>query len=331
MRGSWFGAVGCAALVVTTVVLIGAARGRSPEVVLDPRSAEAKAATHIRVDAQRDISAGRRTLAEDKLTELMATYSKSGDADTQDQVAAAGMTLGYLAADKGDYEKARSRFERVDAAYAGTGAASAEYGRLDDQAAYQAIVCLQAEGKRSEAVKGYLDFLESRPHSPLIYAVHKRLNSLDPERAEDNDRAMQAALDARDKHLRRELAMCGPRSVARLLRELGIEPASQDELRELCGTTDDGTTMAGMARAFEALGFVPKGRQLNYTDFREEKAPFIWLMRTHYVVVLGWRRDRLRYYDPMYNSERETALTKDQEAAFTATVLTVSPRLKGGK
>src|SRR5690606_9406244 len=77
--------------------------------------------------------------AEAELNQVIADLDKKKDPESQDAVTKARMELGYLHAEGGDAMKARAVFLEAEEKYQGSGVMSAEYGRLDDQAKYQAI------------------------------------------------------------------------------------------------------------------------------------------------------------------------------------------------
>src|SRR5690349_20888065 len=257
------GVVACAAGLTGLNFIAGLMTSGEPGPI-DPRSAEAKEATEARVEAGRTYSTGNHKKAANELRIFINQYEGSSDSDTQDQVAAARMTIGYIQASQKDFTHAKETFKELEAKYTGTGAENPEFGKVTDQAAYQAIVCLQAEGKTDEAVVAYVAFLKDHWDSPLIYAVHKRLRSLGPkEKQEEYERILQESIDKQDKKIRHDLAMCGPNALAYFMRLLSEAPKTVDELAKLCKTTDDGTTMANMAGAFSILGYEAKGYNLN--------------------------------------------------------------------
>ncbi len=92
-------------------------------------------------------------------------YKAKPDPKSQDMAGEAEMRLAYLDAGDNNFEASRKLF--LDATKVkGTGAMSADYGGVNDQAAYQAAVCLVAENKPEEAKKAFRTFLREHQLSP---------------------------------------------------------------------------------------------------------------------------------------------------------------------
>lgn len=115
--------------------------------------------------AKRDLKAAAKAYKA-----IIAQNERSKDKKAQDEVAAARMRLGYVLAKSDGYAKAREVFLAAAKSYKGTGAVDPEWGRLDDQAAYQAAVCLVGEGKKDEARNEFRQILKDRPLSPVVFA-----------------------------------------------------------------------------------------------------------------------------------------------------------------
>jgi len=258
--------------------------------------------------------------AEEQLGSLVRKYEASHDADTQDEVTAARMTMGYAAANRGDMEAAREHFLQAEEQHAGTDGSSPGFGTLPDQAAYQAIVALQAGGKTNEAVKEYERYLTDRPSSPLIHAVHRRLKMLVPEdEMPKYDGMLQAAITQREQQQRADLAKCGPKAIVYLLKTLNMPATKEDEISKACGTDLTGTNMTGMVAGLKSVGLQGKGMLLNWDDFRKESKPLVWLYSSHYVVVLQVERGgSATIYDPLYGTQRQIAVPDARSGAFEA-------------
>lgn len=312
MRGATI-AVG-AALVVAAVGYL-AFGGKSKDSPIT-RAAKQRAEGH-QAFANGDFNA-----ADSQLEKFISEHQASESPQIQDEVASAGMTLAYSKARQGNYDLARKQFLEVAKGYSGTQGLDPDFGRLDDQAAYQAIVCLQAEGKDREAKAEYEQFIKSRPLSPLVHAAYKRLTKLSPADGELHRRLLQEAITKQEQNAKAELALCGPRVVEELLRCCGKTTAGLEEIKKLCGTTTSGTTLSGMKKGLQELGFNSTGMLLSRDDFENVSTPAIWLMHEHYVLLLAVSKGVATIYDPMTRTERKLPLPKDQE--FSATVLTLS-------
>ncbi|HXH60067.1 MAG TPA: cysteine peptidase family C39 domain-containing protein, partial [Fimbriimonadaceae bacterium] len=214
-------------------------------------------------------------------------------------------------------------FVNIEKDYSGTGVSSPDFGKLDDQAAYQAIVCLQADGKKKEAIAEYLKFLKERPSSPLIQGVLNRLKRLEPKRTDEFEAAFQRAYDEQERLRHIDMAKCGPRAALYLFQSLGDRSITEDQIFEACGTTVDGTTMKGLIDGLAKFGMTAKGYSLNWNDFKAAQKPLFWLNMNHYVLVLETTDDSILFYDPLFKTKRTVMVPEDGTAKFSANVLTL--------
>ncbi|MFM9872983.1 MAG: cysteine peptidase family C39 domain-containing protein [Fimbriimonadaceae bacterium] len=252
----------------------------------------------------------------------VANNSSIRNEQIQDAVTSARMRLAYLDAAEKKPEDARKQFLEAEEKHAGTDSLDPNYGAMTDQARYQAINCLMIEKKESEAKKEYLAFIKERPLSPLVFGVHKRLLKMldENETREGIDQLLQVAVDKQAAHNKRELALCGPRCVEKLLK-LKLKPQIElDTIEKACGTTDDGTSMSGMQKGLETLGIKTEGMLVSFTDFNKTSLPFIWLDKQHYLLVHTRKMGKVVVYDPFIRNDREIAVT-DEDANFSATIL----------
>jgi len=94
------------------------------------------------------------------------------------------------------------------------------------------------------------------------------------------------------------LADCGPRALLLLCQRAGVRTNLTD-LRRESGTTNQGTTMAGLARAAQAHGFRAQGVQVNPQALSELSRPALaWVEADHYVAVLSVNGDQATIHDP---------------------------------
>ncbi|MBI1332267.1 MAG: hypothetical protein GC165_05255 [Armatimonadetes bacterium] len=262
----------------------------------------------------------RKELSEvkDAPKEFIAQNENSSDKEVQSLVTRARIMEGYEAAKKKDFGAAHAEF--VEAAYKhkGTNAMDPDYGTLSDQAAYQAIVCVDAEGKKDEAEKEYRQFMEERKESPLITACFRRLERLHGKNLPEDEARLQAGIAAQEKRIRFETSVCGPKCIEKILPILGQPQKDYKELAKLCGTTDSGTTLEGLKKGCDAIGLEAVGVELNARDFCHLTKPFVWLQNDHYLAVLEIKEGRMRVYDSRYDNEVWRSLPAPDNADFRA-------------
>ncbi len=281
----------------------------------------------IRLERQMSdrLYASQPAKAEEGYREFIERHEDSPSPKVQDEVAAARLRVGYLAARQSDFAKARTVFLQAAEKYKGEGAMGADFGGLKDQAAYQAGVCLMAEKKSEEALEAFQAFIRDYPLSPLVHAAHRRLEMLAPESQEEHDALLQKAVAAQEKHIRFETSVCGPKVIAYILEKQGKEKPDYKEIAKLCGTTGDGTTLEGMRKGIRALGLESFGYELNREDFLKLKAPAILLRGDHYVALVSLTADYAVVYDPVRGGEDKFPLPKADQTDFSIPVLTFEP------
>lgn len=244
----------------------------------------------------------------------VTAHAKSPDPVVQDHVGAARMHLGYLAAKTQDLPKARATFLAA-ASTKGTGAAGA-FGTVSDQAAYQAAVCLVAEGKKAEAEQAFVTLLKDRPLSPLSRATYRRLSLLNGGTSKPEwDALLQAAVNKQEARGRFETSVCGPKCLERLTGE------SYQSIARLCGTTDDGTSIEGMRKGLKALGHDSWAYRLNRRDLAKAKLPAVMLQHDHYVVVEKIAGDDATVWDPRFGRSERWQLPSLDNPDFNVTLI----------
>ncbi len=280
----------------------------------------------------RDVMAQSGSLAsrKDALGAYVKQNASAPDERVQDAVTQARMKMAYLAVEEKQPEVARQQFLEAEKQHAGSDTLDPAFGSQPDQARYQATNCLMLEGKQDQAKAEYLDFLKDRPLSPLVFAVHKRLTKLlsENEPREEIDRLLQLAVDKQAAHARREMSLCGPRAIVEYAERAGLK-ADEDDLRKVCGTTDEGTTLEGMVKGLESIGVKSDGYLVNRVDFQRRAMPFMWLESSHYVLVTQVTDTEATVYDPMIKGERKVKLPLPTDKSFTATILSLTKKLPG--
>lgn len=248
----------------------------------------------------------------------------SRDEKVQDAVTSARMRLAYMESGAKP-EVARELFLEAEEKHSGSEAMDPSFGAMPDQARYQAINCLMIGGKTEQARDEYMAFLKERPLSPLVFGVHKRLLKLrtEGESREEIDRLLQVAVDKQDEHGKREMALCGPRCIEKLVELSERGEIQLSDIEKQAGTTLNGTSMSGMVSALGAAGFQAEGLLVSHADFKTQKLPFIWLDKGHYLLVHSRKNNKFVAYDPFIRNDREIAIPK-AEAQFSATILKIS-------
>jgi len=286
--------------------------------------------TALRKEVRAELAAGSRLFAGSRkgeaelaLTELVERRGSHTDLEIQDDVAKARMTLGYIAAERKDWKEAERRFRTASAEYRGTGDRSADFGKIDDQAEYQALVAIQADGRKSEAVDGYLRFVRERPYSPLVRAAHRRLCTLRPQDSGDYDKVLDSALKKQQDKARQDVADCGPKVVRELLRRFGPKEETLDVVRKSCGTDERGTSMLKLRRALSAFGWKATGRSLTGFDFMRIKVPAVFFAQDHYFLITKNDGQALTCFDPYDEKEHTFMFDEFRRDGFKATVLTL--------
>lgn len=239
-----------------------------------------------------------------------------------DVVAAKAMRSAHAMAKAKDFGTARQAFLLVDKGYSGSGALNPDYGSVPDQARYQAIVCLVAEGKKSEAQKEFREFLKSRPTSHMAVQAFRRLVRLNGGVEDPKDIELyEKALHQQEVATKSAIAACGPKVVQRYLSEFRGKYTPFADIQAACRQTEEGTTMLDMVRALTQYKVGGEGMQLNAPDFRRQPIPFIWLMDDHFVLVEKRNHTTLHAWDPMLNGPRDVKLPTETDSTFQASVI----------
>jgi hypothetical protein len=103
-------------------------------------------------------------------------------------------------------------------------------------------------------------------------------------------------------------ADCGPRALF-LVCEKMKTPANLDSLRKVAGTTGDGTSLAGLAKAAQSVGFKADGVQMDKFALMNLNSPAIsWTDGNHYVAVLSVKGDTATVRDPNKSGEEDMPL-----------------------
>jgi hypothetical protein len=260
------------------------------------------------------------------LEALIETNKTSPDKLVQDRVGAARIRLGYLAANKQDWQSARATFQLAEREYKGTGAMSADFGGVSDQAAYQAAVCLVPEGKKAEAEAEFIKFMKERPLSPLAKAAFRRLERLNGGTPKPEWEALlQSDVSQEEAHVRFETSVCGPKTIAYLLPQLGKPTRDYKEIAKLCKTGDSGTSVEGMRKGLLALGITSFAYKLNRQDLGKAQLPIILLEQDHYVALTKIEGDKATVFDTRFGSEHSMKLPAEDDPDYSVIAILFQP------
>ncbi len=300
------------------------------------RSARRHLASHLPA-LRRPVS---RTEALRQDRDVVAKFRHDPRPRAQDLVGQAELRLAYADAQKGNFGAGRAKLLEASKVK-GTGRTTVDFGGINDQAAYQAIVCLVPQHKDQQARAEFRAFMRNDRFSPLVHAAYKRLVRLNKGKSDPNDEALlQSDIAAQEKRVRFETSVCGPKAAAYLLRtsprlfsdskkgEGGGGSGAVPDYRALAvlfGTTDKGTTIEGMRKGLRKLGIMSFGWQVNRRDFDALPTPAILLSSDHYYALLRIQPREALVYDPLCESQRTIPLPALDSPNFSATVLTFQP------
>lgn len=94
---------------------------------------------------------------------------------------------------------------------------------------------------------------------------------------------------------------CGPAALVMVMKRFGVE-ANEDELAELAGTTSEGTSLWGLAKATKAKGYEAIGMLLTLEDLKaiKDKEVILLLNKEHFTVYNGIdKQGRIEIFDPV--------------------------------
>jgi ABC-type bacteriocin/lantibiotic exporter with double-glycine peptidase domain len=88
-------------------------------------------------------------------------------------------------------------------------------------------------------------------------------------------------------------------------------PATLEELRNVAGTTEQGTSLAGLAKAARVKGLKAKGVQMDRNALSNLSHPAIaWTDSNHFVAVLAVNGDRATVRDPNQEGKEEVSVNE---------------------
>jgi predicted double-glycine peptidase len=244
-------------------------------------------------------------------TEAEALVGRQGDADAgkRREAAQAGLLFAYAAARQRHFEVAGERFiltRNIAASLPDHGARPVPFGDpepgIEEEAAFQGVVCVSAEGHKAEAEAGYRDFMRDYPQSILIHAAVKRIARFHkgdiPKEAEAVWRQAMRLQAQQERTRRREQALCGPECLAELLHRQGKASDVHALAREM-HTDETGTSLAALSETAKRHGFVAQGVELTQAGLMQQKLPAVAYLRSgHYVLVDRVEPAAVTVWDP---------------------------------
>jgi tetratricopeptide (TPR) repeat protein len=304
--------------LATAALVLWSIKAHDSQSQLDPRR-------HPHIETGQNAYA--RGHFDDAIEELSRFIKEAeGRPERSEEVGRASLRMGYALAKLGRWSDSRAVFLETAERHSDTQNTGGEYGSISDQAAYQAAVCLQAEGRPEDAARMFSIFLKERPLSPLVFSAHRRLSGLaDHQSSPEADRLLQAAVRHQEDHVKAELAVCGPKAIAHLLKRHQEQPLDYRAIAKLCGTSEAGTTVAGMIQGLEALGLDARAYLMTARDIRKLEGQAIMLLDRHFVTLETRHADRVTVYDPLIGALRDLPLPPDDDKSFGAVVIHLPP------
>lgn len=230
------------------------------------------------------------------------------------------------------FQLARKEFLKAENNYEGTGAMGANYGGIPDQAAYQAAVCLVAEGRKAAARTEFRQLMVTFPLSPLCKASFDRLRRLSGGTKDGgtirrkDEELYQHCLNLKEKHIQFETSICGPKCAIKILSLMGIRSPNLKSVATECHRTSRGCSIEDLRRFLQSHGLTSFGLQLNSEDFRRMPLPAIECMNDHFVVILSRNIKSSIIYDPFDDSVRASPLPPLHDPNFQTSVITFKPQ-----
>ena len=107
-----------------------------------------------------------------------------------------------------------------------------------------------------------------------------------------------AEIDAESLVMQSTSYNCGPAALATVLNNIGVNVTEQ-ELADLAGTDESGTTMYGLAQAVQAKGLKATGMKLSQDNLKKNNIVFLNISgSTHYSVVKEVTNESVKLADP---------------------------------
>jgi hypothetical protein len=114
-------------------------------------------------------------------------------------------------------------------------------------------------------------------------------------------------------------ADCGPRALSLVCQRLGIS-TSVARLRQLAGTTEQGTSLAGLEKAAKALGLKAEGVQVGREALGQVELPAVaWVNQKHYEALLSLQGEGEQATATVHDPNRPNEETMSKERLLELT------------
>lgn len=232
------------------------------------------------------------------------------------------IALAYAVANTGDFSKARKELTRVAPLDLKSDWSTVKWTGLQEEAIYQALVCLANEGKVEDAKAGFRKILEERPSSAVAAHAFKRLTKLGAGQNDPNDvQRMNLAVRAGEEKHQRDIAACGPKAIQWLVHHRTGTTPPLAEVQERTKQDVTGASVKDMLAALKSYGLRGTAAELNAADFNSARLPLILLDKSHYVVVTSRANRQMVLFDPMTDSVRTSPLPASNDPDFRAVAI----------
>jgi len=153
-------------------------------------------------------------------------------------------------------------------------------------------------GKYSEALK-QITTLSQRPDiTPADHLYLDQQAQICRSRLSGNTPPVPVSENSVPQSVPAQRADCGPQALFFLCREANI-PASLSALTRVAGTRPgEGTSMAGLSKAAQSVGFGTKGVQMDLDALHHLKPPAIaWVDSNHYIAITRIKGEQAIIFD----------------------------------
>ncbi|MBV6457232.1 MAG: hypothetical protein HONBIEJF_00339 [Fimbriimonadaceae bacterium] len=272
--------------------------------------------------AERDLASQRYKDAAVRCENIVAALGTSRKSAERIVAVRAQMIMGYAAGRQKDFSTARTEFLRAAELAPDDKASTNVSQQLEDQARYQAAVCLLADGRTEQGRSELRELLNDNPTSKLARPIRGRLGEATDSLANKPEWEPPANQNRMGKASATD---CGPQSINRLLSVLGRDSLDEAVLRTACGTDASGTSVKGMQAGLKLAGLQSYAYRVNRDDFAALPLPAIWLSGEHFRVLESRNGRVLWAYDPATKETFSVDPAKLSRIAFSTVVVTTHP------
>jgi hypothetical protein len=210
--------------------------------------------------------------------------------------------------------------------YKGEGRMSEDFGGVPDQAAYQAAICLIAEGRKQDGEAELVKFMRDWPMSPLVTAASRRIGRLHGGLTpREDDALLQRDLNLQQKKIQFETSVCGLKCVQAVLPMLGKAKPGLEEVAGKCGLSNKGVNCAGRRKGLLAYGVASYAYDLSAGDFAHIDGPAILIRPNHFVLLEKIEGGHACVFDPKDGSHSQEELPTDPNTPIPAILFAPLP------